>query len=379
MMGATDRRHDVQGLGLRHRHGAGVVGRHHADQERLRRPGEVLQHHADRQQRRQPGPDRVLAEPDARRRTPCRRTRRSRRSRTAGRARSASPTSPAPAGRGHGAAPAPRRRATARPSTCRSRSPGGDARGTFNVCISKVEPVVSGSTGTGGSGGGTTSCAHAERLGHDHARSIGDAHVMCPKDYIVQNNAWGSTAGQTITFGPGTKMKVTVQNENRHRQHARPPATRRSSPARTTTAARRGSGLPRAISQIAAGSVQTSWTWADNGATGSYNAAYDVWFSTGSGGDPAAVGAERRLPDGLVLQAVRQPADRQRDHRTARSTIGGKQFSIWYGTNSGKPCRLVRRAAEHQLVDVQPGRLHPGRDRAQLLGHDQVPELRAGT
>ena len=85
----------------------------------------------------------------------------------------------------------------------------------------------------------------------------GDAHVMCPKDYIVQNNAWGSTAGQTITFGPGTKMKVTVQNETR---------TNNSTPAgypsiftgayngRSTT----GSGLPRAISSIPAGSVQTS-------------------------------------------------------------------------------------------------------------------------
>src|SRR4029078_7474629 len=37
--------------------------------------------------------------------------------------------------------------------------PGGARPVTFNVCISKIEPVVSGSTGTGGSGGGTSACA----------------------------------------------------------------------------------------------------------------------------------------------------------------------------------------------------------------------------
>jgi len=164
----------------------------------------------------------------------------------------------------------------------------------------------------------------------------GDAHVTCPKDYIVQNNAWGSTAGQTITYGPGTKFKVTMQNETR---------TNNGTPAgypsiftgaynnRSTT----GSNLPRAISSIAAGSVQTSFTWATNGATGSYNAAYDVWFSTGSGGDPSA-----SAPSGGFLMVwfndspMNQPIGAPITNGTV--TIGGKQFSIWYGMNGSKPC-----------------------------------------
>jgi hypothetical protein len=164
--------------------------------------------------------------------------------------------------------------------------PGGDRAGNFNVCISKITPVVSGGTGTGGSGGGTSSCMTPSGTG-TITQQYGDTHVGCPKDYIIQNNAWGSAAGQTITFGPGTKFKVTVQNENR--QNNTTPA---SYPSIWTGAydnrSTQGSGLPRAVSQIAANSLQTSLTWADNGATGSYNAAYDVWFSTGSGGDPAA-------------------------------------------------------------------------------------------
>ena len=121
--------------------------------------------------------------------------------------------------------------------------------------------MQTGSTGTGGSGGGTASCSNPSGSGTITAQ-YGDAHVMCPKDYIVQNNAWGSTAGQTLTFGPGTKMKVTVQNESR-RTTARPPAYPSIFTGAYNDRSTTGSGLPRAISSIAAGSLQTSFTWAD--------------------------------------------------------------------------------------------------------------------
>jgi len=211
--------------------------------------------------------------------------------------------------------------------------PGADRAGNFNVCIAKVEPIIPG--GTGGSGGGTPICGIPSGSG-TITQQFGDAHVSCPKDYIVQNNAWGSTAGQTITYGPGTKFKVTMQNETR---------TNNGTPAgypsiftgannnRSTT----GSGLPRAISQIAAGSLPSSFTWATNGATGSYNAAYDVWFSTGAGGDPAA-----SAPSGGFLMIwfndspQNQPIGAAIPNGTV--TIGGKQFNIWYGMNGSRPC-----------------------------------------
>jgi len=159
--------------------------------------------------------------------------------------------------------------------------------------------------------------------------------VMCPKDYIIQNNAWGSSAGQTITFGPGTKFKVTVQNENRTGD-----ATPAGYPSIWTGAydnrSTPGSGLPRAISQIAANSLQTSFTWADNGAQGSYNAAYDVWFSTSSNGDPGA-----KAPTGGYLMVwYYDPSDNQpigAPITNGSVMIGNKQFNIWYGTNMGKP------------------------------------------
>jgi len=79
--------------------------------------------------------------------------------------------------------------------------------GAFNVCVTKIEPVTDqGSTGT------TDSCSTVTGQG-SLSGQYDTAHVTCNgQDYIVQNNAWGSSAGQTITYGLGTKFKVTVQN-----------------------------------------------------------------------------------------------------------------------------------------------------------------------
>ena len=76
----------------------------------------------------------------------------------------------------------------------------------------------------------------------------------------------------------------------------------------------------------------------DNGATGSYNAAYDVWFSTGSGGDPAATAPSGGFLMVWFYKPLGQPADRRARSTNGTVTIGGKQFNIWYGMNNGKPC-----------------------------------------
>jgi hypothetical protein len=208
--------------------------------------------------------------------------------------------------------------------------------GPFNLKVTSVQPIVSGGTGTGGSGG-TASCAQPSGAG-TITQQYGDAHVMCPKDYIVQNNAWGQNpfSGQTVTFGPGSKFKVTAQSGTGQNTSPEgyPSIWTGAYNNRSTT----GSGLPRAISQIAAGSVQTSWTWADNGASGSYNAAYDVWFSTGSGGDPTASGPS----GGYLMVWFYKPSDNQPIGSTlsngmGNATIGGKPFSVWYGQNGNKP------------------------------------------
>jgi len=209
--------------------------------------------------------------------------------------------------------------------------------GQFGIIVTSVVPVTSGSTGTGGSGG-TAICASPSGSG-TITQQYGDAHVMCPKDYIVQNNAWGQNpfSGQTLSFGPGAKFKVTGQSGMGTTTPEGYPSIWTGAYNNRSTA---NSGLPRAISSIAAGSIMTSWTWDATGvaSTSSYNAAYDVWFSTGSGGDPTASGPS----GGYLMVWYYKPSDNQPIGTTlsngmGTATIGGKNFSVWYGQNNGKP------------------------------------------
>jgi hypothetical protein len=214
--------------------------------------------------------------------------------------------------------------------------------GAYNVCISSIVPVT---TTTGG--GTTSSCSAVTGQGTITAQ-YGTAHVTCnTKDYIVQNNAWGSTAGQNITYGPGTKLKVTVQNGTG--ANGSPAGYPSIFTGNFSGGSTMGSGLPRAVSAITAGSVQTSWTWASNGATGSYNAAYDVWFSTGSNGDPGAAGPS----GGYLMVWYHKPSGNQPIGAiVASATIAGKTWNVWYGNNSGNGKPVVSYAAQTDITSM---------------------------
>ncbi len=208
--------------------------------------------------------------------------------------------------------------------------------GAYNVCLTSIVPMGSGGTGTGGSGGGTMGCASPSGAG-SISDQFGTAHVMCPKDYIVQNNDWGVTsASQTIQYGPGAKFKVTAQGgTGASGAPASYPDIFTGAHSNLMTA---GSGLPLAVSQISATGIQTSWSYDDStvASGSSYNASFDVWFSTGSGGDPSA-----SAPSGGYLMVwYYKPSDNQPVGATIPNgsvTIAGKQFNIWYGLNNGKP------------------------------------------
>jgi len=202
------------------------------------------------------------------------------------------------------------------------------AVGAFNVCVTKIAPVMDQvNTGT------TNSCSSATGQG-TLSGQYDTAHVTCSgQDYIVQNNAWGSTAGQTISYGTGTKFKVTVQKGvGAGGAPASYPSIFVGSNGGRSSA---GSGLPKAVSAL--GTVQTSWSWAANGASGAYNAAYDVWFSSGSGGD----GSSSSPSGGYLMVWLYKPTGNQPiGSSIASTTVAGKNWNVWYGNNSsnGKPC-----------------------------------------
>jgi hypothetical protein len=202
------------------------------------------------------------------------------------------------------------------------------AVGAFNVCVTKIAPVIDpGSTGT------TNSCSTVTGQGTITDNKGGTAHVTCNgQDYLIQSNQWGSTAGQTLTYGLGTKFKVTIQNGTGvGGAPASFPSIFIGSNANHVTT---GNGLPKQVSAL--GTVQTSWTWASNGASGSYNATYDVWFSTSAAGDPAST----TIPSAAYLMVwLYKPTDNQpAGNSTASATIAGKNWNLWVGTSNGKPC-----------------------------------------
>lgn len=152
------------------------------------------------------------------------------------------------------------------------------------------------------------------------------------KGYIVQNNVWGAGAQQTLTV-QGTSFEVTQQTGSNGTNGAPvsyPSVFIGSNYDRTTL----GSGLPKQVSAL--GKVDTSWSQNAGSQMGTYNASYDVWFSTSSGGDGQAPSG------GYLMVWFYDPANAQ--------PIGSAQYrdvsipgvtgtwDVWIGPNAGKPC-----------------------------------------
>lgn len=161
--------------------------------------------------------------------------------------------------------------------------------------------------------------------GDDVAYPIRDGHK-----YVAQNNVWAANdAGQTVT-GLGTSMTITQQSNNMPTNGAPasfPSVFIGSNHGRTSDTAT----LPKQISAILASAegVPTAWRWSGSG-SGNFNAAYDVWFSTGAGGDAETPSASY-LMVWLHAQGV-QPLGSDR----GEVTVANKQWRLWY---CGSPCQ----------------------------------------
>lgn len=106
------------------------------------------------------------------------------------------------------------------------------------------------------------------------------------RNYVIQNNVWGDDTVQHIAYD-GTTYEIVMQTGANVSSGAGamgpvsyPSVFIGSNYDRTTA----GSNLPIQISAIQ--SVKTAWSIDRNGVGGTYNASYDVWFSTSAAGDP---------------------------------------------------------------------------------------------
>lgn len=211
---------------------------------------------------------------------------------------------------------------------------GGGGSGSSMTGSAGSTGSMSGSAGSGPVDPGMNSGSGMLTAKYDSAMVMRDG-----KNYVVQNNVWGANATQTVTYD-GTTFEVTAQTGNNQSSGSNamgpvsyPSVFIGSNNNRATT----GSNLPIAISAIK--SVKTGWT-IKTGVSGTYNAAYDVWFSTGSGGDAAAPSG------GYLMVWFYKPSNAQPIGPQASATgvsISGVKgtWDVWIGGNSGNNNRPV--------------------------------------
>jgi hypothetical protein len=152
------------------------------------------------------------------------------------------------------------------------------------------------------------------------------------RNYIVQNNVWGGTSDQVVTYD-GTTSTVTQQtgsNPTNGAPVSYPSVFIGSNNGRSTT----GSNLPRAVSALT--TVPTTWSNNAGGPSGTYNAAYDVWFSTSASGDPGSPSG------GFLMVWYFKPTGAQPIGSVKYSgvTIAGASgtYDVWIGDNGAVPC-----------------------------------------
>jgi hypothetical protein len=205
--------------------------------------------------------------------------------------------------------------------------PGSMAAVPFDFCLDDIgeadAPGNMGSMGCSASGSaGTGTATLSDSSGWTGVTR--DGH-----NYVVQNNVWGGSSLQVLSVS-GVSFEVTQQTGSNGTSGAPlsyPSVFIGSNYGRSTT----GSNLPKKVSALT--SVRTGWSWTT--AAGVFNAAYDVWFSTGPGGDAS------NPSGGYLMVWLHKPTNAQPISNTGASSgvvsLGGATYDFWIGTQQGRP------------------------------------------
>jgi hypothetical protein len=223
--------------------------------------------------------------------------------------------------------------ATGTPSGGTTGSPTGGTTGTPTGGTG-TGGIATGGRATGGvATGGTGPCTGPGTPTGTITDQYGYYYVdRCGVRYVVQNNVWGSSAQQTLTYS-GVSFKVTQQTGNNSTSGgpvSYPSVFIGSNNNRTTP----NSGMPKQVSSLT--TVPVTWSYATNGASGTYNASFDVWFSTSSAGDTG------NPSGGYLMVWFYKPGNAQPvggqvgSPESPTATLAGATFNVWYGSN-GKP------------------------------------------
>lgn len=144
-------------------------------------------------------------------------------------------------------------------------------------------------------------------------------------EYRVCNNVWGSGSGvgeQEVGVDPNsTRFKVLRSTHNSASVAAYPFVYKGCHWGHCT----RGSGLPVKVKELRA--ARSSWRISVEGAEGTWNAAYDIWFSLKGASDPTG-GAE------LMIWINRGGGAAPAGKRVATVEIGGVEWDVYFANMS---------------------------------------------
>lgn len=204
-----------------------------------------------------------------------------------------------------------------------------------------------GAGGTGGSAGGgpggvVTGCTPGKlpTSGVLQGRYGTLVTSVAAHEYFLQVNEWNSTAPQTMAYGGDFFFKMTTQMASAPTTGgpAGFPSVFIGANAGNQT---RGSNLPKQVSALT--SVPTTWNWKDAGTmaattANSFNATYDVWFSTRPEGEPSAFGPS----GGFLMVWLYDPPDAQPIGRIVYRAVSipgvPGSWDVWIGPNGNRPC-----------------------------------------
>jgi hypothetical protein len=196
----------------------------------------------------------------------------------------------------------------------------------------------------GGAGALSSGCTPAQ-LGTSGTLNgrFGTVNVMAGgRDYFMQVNEWNASATQTMPYGGSFVFQMTTQMAS-VATNGGPTGFPSIFIGANSSNATTGSNLPKAVTALT--TVPTTWSWNDHGTladatNNSYNATYDVWFSTNPAGEPTASGPS----GGYLMVWLHKPADAQPIGSVSPAnkavTIPGipGSWDIWIGLNGTRPC-----------------------------------------
>jgi hypothetical protein len=204
--------------------------------------------------------------------------------------------------------------------------------------------TAGGNPGTGGGSGPSTGGCTPGQLA-DHGTLNGRYGIVDTAagglEYFLQVNEWNASATQSVTFGGSDFFFQMTTQQASVPTTGGPTGFPSMFIGANSNHITDGSNLPKLVSDLT--TVPTTWNWNDAGtladtANNSYNATYDVWFSTSAAGEPAASAPS----GGFLMVWLHKPTDAQPIGSIKYNgvTIAGVDgtWDVWIGLNGNKPC-----------------------------------------